>query len=111
MKLTLRLTLSIVLLATGHEPPAVAAAAAPLIDLPHSYYYNEMYLPQLTSGPSSVAWSADSREVVYSMAGSLWRQRIDSTIAAQLTEGGGYDYQPDWSPDARFIVYVSGSQQ
>jgi TolB protein len=25
------------------------------IDLPHSYYYREMYLPQLTTGPSAVA--------------------------------------------------------
>jgi TolB protein len=40
----------------------------PQIDLPHPYYYREMYLPQLTSGPSSVAWSPDSNEVVYSMA-------------------------------------------
>jgi len=47
------------------------------IDLPHPYYYREMYLPQLTSGPSSLAWSPDSSEVVYSTAGSLWRQRID----------------------------------
>ena len=29
------------------------------IDLPHPYYYREMYLPQLTSGPSSLAWSPD----------------------------------------------------
>src|ERR1700755_3420623 len=57
------------------------------IDLPHPYYYREMYLPQLTSGPSSVTWSPDSREVIYSMAGSLWRQRIDSTTAQQLTDG------------------------
>ncbi|MFI4879774.1 MAG: TolB family protein, partial [Steroidobacterales bacterium] len=89
----------------GAQPPPTAAA----IDLPHSYYYNEMYLPQLTSGPSSVAWSPDSREVVYSMAGSLWRQKTDSTVAEQLTDGAGYDYQPDWSPDGRFIVYVAGS--
>ena len=79
----------------------------PPIDLPHSYYYREMYLPQLTSGPSSVAWAPDSREVVFSMAGSLWRQKIDSTRAEQLTDGPGYDYQPDWSPDGRFIVYAS----
>src|SRR2546430_166386 len=79
----------------------------PPIDLPHSYYYREMYLPQLTSGPSSVAWAPDSREVVFSMAGSLWRQKIDSTSAEQLTDGPGYDYQPDWSPDGRFIVYAS----
>jgi len=25
------------------------------IDLPHPYYFREMYLPQLTSGPSSLA--------------------------------------------------------
>ena len=66
-----------------------------------------MYLPQLTSGPSSVTWSPDSKEVVYSMAGSLWRQKIDSTTARQLTDGPGYDYQPDWSPDGKSVVYVS----
>jgi TolB protein len=77
------------------------------IDLPHPYYFREMYLPQLTSGPSSVAWSPDSKEVAYSMAGSLWREKIDSTMAVQLTDGPGYDYQPDWSPDGKTVVYVS----
>src|SRR6267154_790320 len=77
------------------------------IDLPHPYYYREMYLPQLTSGPSWVTWSPDSKEVIYSMAGSLWRQKIDSTEAVQLTDGSGYDYQPDWSPDGKSVVFVS----
>jgi TolB protein len=96
---------------------ALAAATAPLcaqrkpvlpqIDLPHPYYFREMYLPQLTSGPSSVAWSPDSTEVVYSMAGSLWRQKMDSTSAQQITDGPGYDYQPDWSPDGKSVIYVS----
>jgi len=79
----------------------------PQIDLPHPYYYREFYLPQLTSGPSSVAWAPDSKEVAYSMAGSLWRQKLDSKEALQLTDGAGYDYQPDWSPDGKSILYVS----
>jgi TolB protein len=82
----------------------------PQIDLPHPYYFREMYLPQLTSGPSSVAWSPDSHEVVYSMGGSLWRQNLSETSATQLTDGDGYDYQPDWSPDGKFIVFTSYQQ-
>ena len=75
------------------------------IDLPHAYYYREMYLPQLTTGPSAAAWSPDSRTLIYSMAGSLWRQDVNSTIAEQLTAGPGYDYQPDWSADGRWIAF------
>jgi dipeptidyl aminopeptidase/acylaminoacyl peptidase len=90
--------------------PQAAAQRAPVLQqirVPHSYYYREMYLPQLTSGPSSVAWSPDGKELVYSMQGSLWRQRVGSTEAVQLTDGPGYDYQPDWSPDGRYVVYSS----
>ena len=79
----------------------------PQIDEPHPYYYRELYLPQLTSGPSSLSWGPDSKELVYSMAGSLWRQKLDSKEAVQLTDGPGYDYQPDWSPDGKSVVYVS----
>jgi TolB protein len=76
------------------------------IDLPHPYYFREMYLPQLTTGPSAAAWSPDSRSLVYSMAGSLWRQELGSTKAEQITAGSGYDYQPDWSSDQRWIVFA-----
>lgn len=80
------------------------------IDLPHRYYYREMYLPQLTTGPNSAAWSSDSRSLVYSMAGTLWRQSVDSGMAEQLTSGRGYDYQPDCSPDGRWVAYVKYRQ-
>jgi TolB protein len=78
------------------------------IDLPHPYYFREMYLPQLTTGPSAAAWSPDSRSLIYSMAGSLWRQQLGSPSAEQLTAGPGYDYQPDWSgaSDGRWVVFA-----
>jgi len=44
--------------------------------------------------------------LIYSMAGSLWRQKIGSDEARQLT-AGSYDYQPDWSPDGRWVIYSS----
>jgi Tol biopolymer transport system component len=76
------------------------------INEPHAYYFREMYLPQLTTGPSSLSWSPDSKSIVYSMGGSLWLQQVDSQQAVQLTNGPGYDYQPDWSSDGKWIVYV-----
>ena len=90
-------------------PLLAAAQRAPVLQQiaePHPYYFREMYLPQFTTGPSALAWAPDSRSIVYSMAGSLWIQKVDATTAEQLTAGPGYDYQPDWSSDGRWIIYA-----
>ena len=76
------------------------------IDVPHSYYFREMYLPQLTTGPSSLSWTPDSKSLIFSMQGSLWRQDLDADTAVQLTAGPGYDFQPDVSPDGAEVVFV-----
>ena len=101
-----RLLLLVLVLAAALPTLAQRRPVLEQIDLPHSYYHREMYLPQLTSGPSAVAWAPDSKSVIYSMAGSLWRQEIDSESAQQVTAGPGYDYQPDWSPDGRWVVFA-----
>jgi Tol biopolymer transport system component len=90
------------------SPPAQAQRQPVLkqIDVPHPYYFREMYLPQLTSGPSAVSFSPDGRTLVYSMQGSLWKQDIGSTEAEELIAGPGYDFQPDWSADGRHIAFV-----
>src|ERR1700741_3680533 len=64
----------------------------PQIDEPHPYYYRELYLPQLTSGPSSLSWGPDSEELVYSMAGSLWGQKLASPEALQIQDAPGYSH-------------------
>src|SRR5213596_1655173 len=90
-------------------PAMVQAQREPVlkqVGVPHAYYWREMYVPQVTSGPSAVTWSPDGAELIYSMQGSLWRQQIGSTVARQLTSGPGYDYQPDWSPDGRFVMFA-----
>src|SRR5215470_8737856 len=102
-----RASLLIVLILTAQSVTAQRDPVLKQVDLPHRYYYREMYLPQLTTGPNSAAWSSDSRSLVYSMSGTLWRQSLGSGIADQLTAGPGYDYQPDCSSDGRWVAYVT----
>src|SRR5262245_58502304 len=69
------------------------------VRVPHHYYYREMHLPQAASGIASSVWSFDGKELAVSIEGALYRLDPDSGVARQLTNGLGYDYQPDWSPD------------
>ncbi len=76
------------------------------VKLPHNYYWRELYIPQLTTGPSAAAFMPAGDELIYSMAGSLWRQRIGSDEAIELTHANGaYDYQPDVARDGRTVVF------
>jgi Tol biopolymer transport system component len=88
---------------------AVGAGREPVlkqVDLPHSYYWRELYLPQLTTGPSSLSFTPDGTALVYSMGGSLWRQAIGSDEAVELTHArGAYDYQPDVAADGGSVVF------
>ena len=63
------------------------------VDLPHSYYWRELYIPQLTTGPSSVSFTPDGGALIYSMArfamaaGDRVRRggRADARRAAPMT--------------------------
>lgn len=89
------------------NPAQAQRREAPLshVKVPHGYYWREMYVPQVTTGPSSFAWSPNGQEVIYSMQGTLWRQHVGTSVATQLTSDNTYDFQPDWSPDGRSVVY------
>jgi len=97
----------LLLLSSGELPAQRREAPLEHVKVPHSYYWREMYVPQVTSGPSSFTWSPNGREVIYSMQGSLWRQLVGTTVATQLTAGETYDFQPDWSPDGRSVIYTA----
>ncbi|MGH8249676.1 MAG: CehA/McbA family metallohydrolase [Steroidobacteraceae bacterium] len=97
------------MIAAGILPGAAGAAREPVLDqveLPHTYYWRELYIPQLTTGPSALSFTPDGSELVYSMAGSLWRQRIGADEAIELTHAdAAYDYQPDVSADGASVVF------
>jgi TolB protein len=98
---------AVMLCALRASAEAQRRAVLDQIRVPHAYYFREMYLPQVTSGPTSPSWAPDGTELVYAMQGTLWRQRVESTETQQITDGPGYDAQPDWSPEGRRVVYAS----
>jgi Tol biopolymer transport system component len=94
------------LLAAGGAAAAGREPVLKQVDLPHSYYWRELYIPQLTTGPSSLSFTPDGRTLIYSMGGSLWRQAIGSGEAVELTHPrAAYDYQPDVAPDGNTVVF------
>ncbi len=85
------------------------------VDLPHNYYWRELYIPQVTTSPSSLAFMPSGDEVVYAMAGSLGRQRAPAgdyanfvpDLAHEITHPvAAYDHQPDVAPDGRSVVFT-----
>jgi TolB protein len=89
--------------------PAQAAREPVLsqVKLPHNYYWRELYIPQVTTGPGFVAFMPSGDQLVYSMAGSLWRQDLLSEVAVELTHAdAAYDHQPDVAPDGKSVVFA-----
>src|SRR6202050_2975719 len=65
-----------------------------------------MYLPSVTTGPWSPAWSPDGKQLIFAAHGSLWEVPVDGGKAVQITTGPGYDSEPAWAPDGRQIAYT-----
>ena len=104
------LLIALSIFAVMMAPVTAHAAREPVlkqVNLPHGYYWRELYVPQLTTGPSSASFLPDGRTLIYSMAGSLWRQRMGETNAVELTHPArAYDYQPDVARDGRSAVFA-----
>jgi len=105
-----RLLAALFLVVLAPAAPARWERVLKQVDLPHHYYFREMYLPQVSGGPDSVDWSADGEAVIFAQQGYLWRQDLGSTTAVQLTDSDGYDFQPDSSPDGTRVVFVRDSK-
>ncbi len=88
-------------LAAQRKPVLAADSAAASLLLPRDVF-------------AAVDERAEQRDVVAGFKRSdLFDGRVALAAAGrfltaqQLTDGTGYDYQPDWSPDGKRVVYVS----
>lgn len=55
----------------------------------------------------SLDLSPDGKAIVFDMLGDLYRLPVAGGRATQITRGLGFDTQPTFSPDGRWIAFVS----
>ncbi len=78
----------------------------------HHVYLEGYELPIMNAGPMDPAPSPDGEQLVFSAKGWLWLMDLESGNARRITESGGMDSRPEWSPSGSDIVFLrdSGSQ-
>lgn len=72
---------------------------------------SDIHLSNGMKGKSSLAWSPDSRKIVFLSAATrkpeLWTVNIDGTDLKQITNDGSFKISLLWSPDGSKILYRS----
>jgi TolB protein len=117
MKLFGRMSKCLILLVVGSNAgwssaqiptayPIAIPGADKQLEAAGQMYMESMYLPSVTRGPWAPSWSPDSKEIAFSMHGSIWKIPVDGGSAVQVSAGANYDSQPAWSPDGRSIAFT-----
>ena len=78
----------------------------------HHIYLEGYELPILNAGPMDPAPSPDGDRLAFSAKGWLWVMDLETGNAQRITESGGMDSRPEWSPSGRDVVFIrdTGSQ-
>jgi len=66
--------------------------------------FSAKMLRQLTTSP-------DGKTIVFNAAGYLYKQELPNGTPERLTNGLDFEFEPAFSPDGRFVVYVNWSDE
>lgn len=70
---------------------------------------NSTFAANVVAGAIYPQLSQDGKQIVFSQQGAIWKMpRVGGTMT-RLTDEPGFDIEPVWSPDGRWIAFLRGA--
>ncbi len=76
------------------------------------HYNQQVFSQQFTSKMiRQLTTSPDGKTVLFNAAGFLYKKELPSGVPERLTNGLDFEFEPKFSPDGKFVVYTTWSDE
>lgn len=76
------------------------------------HFDQQVYQPEFTVKMiRQLTTSPDGKTVVFNAAGFLYKKDLPNGVPERLTNGMDFEFEPDFSPDGKFVVYTTWSDE
>jgi imidazolonepropionase-like amidohydrolase/Tol biopolymer transport system component len=76
------------------------------------HFEQQVYAPEFTAKMiRQLTTSPDGKTVVFNAAGFLYKKEFPNGTPERLTNGMDFEFEPDFSPDGKFVVYTTWSDE
>ena len=76
------------------------------------HFEQQVYAPEFTAKMiRQLATSPDGKMVVFNAAGYLYKKEMPSGAPERLTNGLDFEFEPKFSPDGKFVIYTTWSDE
>lgn len=76
------------------------------------HFDQQVYQPEFTAKMiRQLTTSPDGKTVVFNAAGFLYKKDLPNGAPERLTNGMDFEFEPDFSPDGKFVVYTTWSDE
>ncbi|WP_113635383.1 amidohydrolase family protein [Nubsella zeaxanthinifaciens] len=76
------------------------------------HFDQQVYQPEFTAKMiRQLTTSPDGKTVVFNAAGFLYKKDLPNGVPERLTNGMDFEFEPDFSPDGKFVVYTTWSDE
>lgn len=76
------------------------------------HFKNQVFAPEFTVKMiRQLATSPDGKILVFNAAGYLYKKELPNGTPERLTNGQDFEFEPNFSPDGKFVVYTTWSDE